>query len=99
MAGIENLGAYGQLTKAAKAAGGVEKLIASLESTAVSRAAVGLRAQGIILGALGASTIGFAHKYYQRKKQANVAAQEAVRAELREVVDAEECEQDDETEG
>lgn len=99
MAGIENLGAYGQLTKAAKAAGGVEKLIAKLESGAVSRAAMRLRAQGIALGVLGASTVGFAYKLYQRKKQANVAAQEAARAELREAVEAGEHQQSDDAEG
>lgn len=99
MAGIENLGAYGQLTKAAKAAGGMEKLIANLESAAVSRAAMGLRAQGALATALGVGLFGAAYKFYQRKKQANIATQETARAELREAVDAEEQQQGDGAEG
>ena len=66
MAGIENLGAYGQLTKAAKAAGGVEKLIANLETAAVSRAAMGLRMQGAVFTAVGAGIVGVAYKVYGR---------------------------------
>lgn len=53
MAGIDNLGGYGQFTSAAKAAGGVDRLISSLEKTAMSNAASGLRAQGAVLGVLG----------------------------------------------
>lgn len=99
MAGIENLGAYGQLTNAAKAAGGVEKLIANLESTAVSRAAMGLRVQGAVFTAVGVCIIGVAYKLYRRKKQVNVESQETARAELRKAVDAEEQEQDDDADG
>lgn len=99
MAGIENLGAYGQLTKAAKAAGGMEKLIANLESTAVSRAAMGLRVQGAVFAAVGVGIVGVAYKVYQRKKQVNVESQETARAELRKAVDAEEQEQDDDADG
>ena len=99
MASIENLGAYGQLTKAAKAAGGVEKLIAKLESGAVSRAAMRLRAQGAIVTVLGVGLTGVAYKFYQRRKRANIVAQEAARSELREAVDAYECQQGDCAEG
>ena len=98
-AGIDNLGAYGQLTNAAKAAGGVEKLIANLESAAVSRAAMGLRAQGVVFTAIGVGIVGVAYKFYQRKKQVNVESQETARAELRKAVDAEEQEQDDDADG
>lgn len=99
MAGIENLGAYGQLTKAAKATGGVEKLIANLETAAVSRAAMGLRMQGAVFTAVGAGIVGVAYKVYQRKKQVNVESQETARAELRKAFDAEEQEQDDDADG
>ena len=99
MAGNDNLGAYGQLTNAAKAAGGVEKLIANLESAAVSRAAMGLRVQGAVFTAVGAGIIGVAYKLYQRKKQVNVESQETARAELSKAVDAEEQEQDDDADG
>lgn len=90
MAGIDNLDAYGQLTKAAKAAGGMEKLIANLESAAVSRVAMGLRAQGAAVTALGVGLFGAAYKFYQRKKRSNIATQETARAELREAVEDEE---------
>ena len=99
MAGIDNLGAYGQFTNAAKAAGGVEKLIANLETAAVSRAAMGLRMQGAVFTAVGAGIVGVAYKVYQRKKQVNVESQETARAELRKAVDAEEQEQDDDADG
>ena len=50
MAGIDNLGKYGQITNAAKAAGGVDNLIHNVEKTAVSNAALGLRVQGAGIG-------------------------------------------------
>lgn len=97
MARIENLGAYGQLTKAAKAAGGVEKLITNLEATAVSRAAMGLRAQGAVFGVLCVGVVGVVYKLYRCKKRVNVEAQETARAELREIINDEELQQDDDT--
>lgn len=99
MAGIDNLGAYGQLTNAAKAAGGVEKLIANLESAAVSRAAMGLRMQGAVFTAIGVGIVGVTYKFYQRKKQVNVESQKTARAELRKAVDAEKQEHDDDADG
>ncbi len=95
MAGIDNLGKYGQITNAAKAAGGVDNLIHNVEKTAVSNAALGLRVQGagIGVGVIGILALGY--KLYQQKKQANATAQEAARAELRDTISAEEPQQID----
>jgi len=68
----------------------MEKLIATLESAAVSRVAMGLRAQGAAVTALGVGLFGAAYKFYQRKKRSNIATQETARAELREAVEDEE---------
>ena len=77
----------------------MEKLIANLESAAVSRAAMGLRMQGAVFTAVGAGIVGIAYKIYQRKKQVNFESQDTARAELRKAVDAEEQEQDDDADG
>ncbi|SHE25569.1 hypothetical protein [Actinomyces glycerinitolerans] len=93
MAGIENLGAYGELTTAAKAAGGVEQLIANLEAAAVSRAATRLRVQGVALGVGGVLSVlslgGVAYYAYRQRTQERAAAHEVARAELREAIGAE----------
>lgn len=90
MAGIDNLGGYGQFTSAAKAAGGVDRLISSLEKTAMSNAASGLRAQGAVLGVLGTcgllGAVGGLRHWHNQRKQAKSATQEAARAELRDAL-------------
>lgn len=50
---IENLGGYGEFTKAAKAAGGVEKHVANIESAAAIKAAPGWILLGAGLGVIG----------------------------------------------
>ena len=58
MGAIDNLGAYGQFTRAAKAAGGIEPMIRGLEKAAVSRSAPGIFIQGSLFGlGIGAAAV------------------------------------------
>lgn len=91
MAGIDNLGAYGQLTMAAKNAGGVNQLIANVEAAAIARTASSLRLQGGLVGA-GATvlTLGsftFVYWLYSRHKQSQIKAQEEARSRLCNIVE------------
>lgn len=91
MAGIDNLGAYGQLTIDAKNAGGVDQLIANVEAAAIARTASSLRLQGGLVGA-GATvlTLGsftFAYWLYSRHKQSQIKTQEEARSRLRDIVE------------
>lgn len=91
---IDNLGGYGQFTSAANS------LIRSLEKTAVSNAAPGLRAQGgAVLGVLGTcgllGAVGGLHHWHNQSKQAKSATQETARNELRTALNAEVPQQTD----
>jgi len=91
MAGIDNLGAYGQPKIDAKNAGGVDQLIANVEAAAIARTASSLRLQGGLVDA-GATvlTLGsftFAYWLYSRHKQSQIKAQEEARSRLRDIVE------------
>lgn len=87
MAAIDNLGAYGELTMAAKAAGGVEQLIGRFENEAVAKAAPGLRVQGGLIG-VGVSAIGVGIWWlYSQRRRSHTDRLERVRSELREALD------------
>ena len=69
MGAIDNLGAYGQFTRAAKAAGGIEPMIRGLEKAAVSRSAPGIFIQGSLFGlGIGAAAVGAFWLFYSRRK-------------------------------
>lgn len=87
MAAIDNLGDYGKLTTAAKAAGGVNQLIGHFENAAVARAAPGLRMQGGLVG-LGLGAVGMGvYWLYSRRLRSRIERLEEARSELREALD------------
>jgi len=66
---IDNLGAYGQFTRAAKAAGGIEPMIRGLEKAAVSRSAPGIFIRGSLFGlGIGAAAVGAFWLFDSRRK-------------------------------
>ena len=69
MGAIDNLGAYGQFTRAAKAAGGIEPMIRGLEKAAVSRSAPGIFIRRSLFGlGIGAAAVGAFWLFDSRRK-------------------------------
>lgn len=69
MGAIDNLGAYGKFTRAAKAAGGIEPMIRGLEKAAVSRSAPSIFIQGSLFGlGIGAAAVGAFWLFDSRRK-------------------------------
>lgn len=87
MAAIDNLGAYGEITKAAKDAGGVSRWINLLETEAVINAAPRLRVEGGIVGVGLTAIAGGVYWLYSRHRRVHTERLDNARNELREVVE------------
>ncbi|MEI2639960.1 MAG: hypothetical protein V9F03_13340 [Microthrixaceae bacterium] len=85
-----NLGGYQDITTAAKAAGGPEKLIAIIQAEAAKRAATGQRAQGALL-TLGVVAMVVAGKrvwyLHTARRAASTASANAATVELTALID------------
>ena len=80
-----NLGGYLDITTAAKAAGGPDRLIAIIQAEAAKKAAAGQRGQGAVL-AFGAVALVVAGKHgwnaYTARRAASESSADAAAAEL-----------------
>ena len=87
---VGNLGGYQDITTAAKAAGGPDRLIAIIQAEAAKKAAAGHRGQGAVL-AFGAVALVVAGKHgwnaYAARRAASEARSDAAAAELKALVE------------
>ena len=85
-----NLGGYQDITTAAKAAGGPDKLIAIIQAEAAKKAAAGQRGQGAVL-AFGAVALVVAGKHgwntYTARRAASEARSHAAAVELKALIE------------
>jgi hypothetical protein len=87
---VGNLGGYQDITTAAKAAGGPDKLIAIVQAEAAKKAAAGQRGQGAVL-AFGAVALVVAGKHgwntYTARRAASEARSHAAAVELKALIE------------
>ncbi|MFZ4179866.1 hypothetical protein [Streptomyces sp. R02] len=81
---LENLGKYGEITKQAAEAGGVDQFISAIEKAAYTKGA----ARGAVIAAAAAATavggVAAAVKTYRARKARAEEAKEQLRATVRE---------------
>jgi hypothetical protein len=77
---LENLGKYGEITKQAAEAGGVDKLISAIEKAAYTKGA----AVGVVVGGAAVSGVTAAVMAYRSHKARAEEAKEQLRTTARE---------------
>ncbi|MFJ4331947.1 hypothetical protein [Streptomyces sp. NPDC088935] len=77
---LENLGKYGEITKQAAEAGGVDKLISAIEKAAYAKGA----ATGVLVGGAAVSGVTAVVMAYRSRKARGEEAKEHLRAAARE---------------
>lgn len=86
-----NLGGYQEITTAAKAAGGPDKLIAIIESEAAKKAAPGQRGQGAAMAIGAFVALALAKQGWDKFQTARVAASDAraseAKAQLKDLIE------------